>query len=288
MPDIWAVTAILVKLLLYICILWGSGLAIMRVIFSDLVSPLASLMTWHMLFWAGGILLTSGLGFMLRGAALTGSADGMIDPEMLGLLWQTSAGDALLYRCIGAVVLIIGTMLPLGGAWVSLFGGLLTIWSFGLIGHVPELGGGAARVLLFLHLLGIAFWVGILGPLRRLAQQSLHHQRSARLGHRFGQVAAVIVPALILAGLLMAWIVLGEISALFTTGYGQTLVAKMLLVAALLTLAAVNKLRFVPAMLAGDKQAVGHLTRSIEIETWIILTVLAATAMLTSVLALPN
>lgn len=94
--------------------------------------------------------------------------------------------------------------------------------------------------------------------------------------------------ALILAGLLMAWIVLGGISALLTTGYGQTLLAKMLLVGALLTLRAVNKLRFVPAMLAGDKQTAGHLTRSIEIETGIILTVLAATALLTSVLALPN
>lgn len=78
---------------------------------------------------------------MLRGAALTGGADGMIDPEMLGLLWQTSVGDVLLYRCIGAVVLFVGIMLPLGGAWVSLLGGLLTLWSFGLIGHMPELGG---------------------------------------------------------------------------------------------------------------------------------------------------
>ena len=39
-------------------------------------------------------LLASVLGFMLHGAALTGGADGMTDPDMLGLLWQTPVGDA--------------------------------------------------------------------------------------------------------------------------------------------------------------------------------------------------
>lgn len=61
MPDFWAAAAILVKLMLYICILCRSGLAITRVIFSDLVSPIASQMTWHMFFLAGGILLAIGL-----------------------------------------------------------------------------------------------------------------------------------------------------------------------------------------------------------------------------------
>ena len=113
-------------------------------------------------------------------------------------------------------------------------------------------------------------------------------ESAAHLGHQFGQAASVIVPLLILAGLLMAWLLLGDLTALATTGYGQTLLAKLVLVGVVLTLAAANKLRFVPAMQAGDAQAGRRLARSIEIETAVLLVVLAATATLTSVLTLPN
>ncbi|MEN8749688.1 CopD family protein, partial [Marivita sp.] len=84
------------------------------------------------------------------------------------------------------------------------------------------------------------------------------------------------------------WLLLGDLRALVTTGYGQTLLIKLVLVGAVLTLAAANKLRFVPAMQAGDDKAARHLARSIEIETAVILVVLAATATLTSLLTLPN
>ena len=127
-----------------------------------------------------------------------------------------------------------------------------------------------------------------LGPLRALSRWPEHIASAATLGHRFGQAASVIVPGLILAGLLMVWLLLGDLWALVTTGYGQTLLIKLVLVGAVLTLAAANKLRFVPAMQAGDDKAARHLARSIEIETAVILAVLAATATLTSVLTLPN
>lgn len=86
----------------------------------------------------------------------------------------------------------------------------------------------------------------------------------------------------------MAWMLVGDVWALTTTGYGQTLLIKLALVGVVLTLAAANKLRFVPAMQAGDDKAARHLARSIEIETAVILMVLVATATLTSVLTLPN
>ncbi len=108
------------------------------------------------------------------------------------------------------------------------------------------------------------------------------------LGHRFGQAASLIVPLLILAGLLMAWLLLGDPRALTSTGYGLALLTKLILVGIVMTLAAANKLRFVPAMQAGDSRAARHLVRSIEIETAVIFMVLAATATLTSVLTLPN
>lgn len=288
MLDIWGIAAILAKFILYIGVTGSVGLVIIKAAFADLVSPLSDRIRLQAALLAGCALAAAVLAFMLRGAALTGGADGMTDPEMLGLLWQTPVGDALVYRIAGTVLIVLGLFIPRVGQWIALAGGLIALWSFAQIGHVPALEAPGPRLLLLLHLLGIAFWIGILGPLHALSQRPELLASAANLGHRFGQAASAIVPALILAGLLMAWILLGDLRALVTTSYGQTILLKLLLVGTLLILAAANKTRFVPAMQAGDEKAARHLTRSIEIETAVILVVLAATATLTTVLTLPN
>ncbi|TKZ15449.1 copper-binding protein [Shimia litoralis] len=288
MPDTWEVAAIIAKLMLYIGFAGSTGLVMVRIAFSTLVAPLGDRMRMQSVYLAALALGASVVGFMLRGAALTGGADGMIDPEMLGLLWTTPVGDALICRIIGAAMIIWGEFISRVGKWVALVGGIVAFWSFTNIGHVPDLGQSGIRLLLLLHLLGVAFWVGILGPLRNLSQQSEHLDNAALLGHRFGQVAAAIVPVLILAGILMAWLLLGDLETLGSTVYGQTLLAKVVLVGVVLALAAINKLRIVPAMQDGDATVAKRLVRSIEIETAVILAVLAATATLTSVMTLPN
>lgn len=288
MPDIWGIAAILAKLMLYIGVMGSTGLVIIRAVFADLVSPLDDRMRRLTVLLAAVALAASVLGFMLRGAALTGGADGMTDPEMLGLLRQTPVGDVLVYRVFGAALIILGVLIPLVGQWIALAGGMIALWSFAQIGHVPGLETIGARLLLLLHLLAIAFWIGALGPLHSLSRRPEYLSDAATLGHRFGRVASIIVPVLLLAGLAMAWLLLGDLGALVNTGYGQTLLIKLGLVGVALTLAAANKLRFVPAMQSGDQKAARHLLRSIEIETAVILAVLAATATLTSVLTLPN
>lgn len=288
MPDIWSQAEILTKLMLYVGALGASGLVIVQVAFSHATSPLTQRMRNQSIALAALALVASLLGFMLRGAALTGGADGMVDPEMLGLLWQTPVGDALLYRLAGGALIIVGSLMPRLGWWVALAGGVLLLWSFAQIGHVTDIGPFYVRLLLLLHLLGIAFWIGVLPPLHRLSRAPEHLSQASQLGHQFGQAAMVIVPALILAGLVMSWLLTGTLTALINTGYGQALMVKLALVAVVLMLAAANKLRFIPAMQVGDANAARHLVRSIQIETAVILAVLAATATLTSVLTLPN
>ncbi|WP_254604212.1 copper resistance D family protein [Leisingera sp. ANG59] len=228
------------------------------------------------------------MSFTLRGAALTGSAQGMADPEILALLWQTQAGGALILRIAAGGLLLAGLCIPGPGQWIALAGAGAGLWSLTQIGHISGLEQTGVRLLLMLHLAGAAFWIGILSPLRSLSRQPKHLAGAAHLGHRFGQAAAVIVPVLILAGLLMAWLLAGGPAELFNTGYGQTLLVKLGLVGGLLGLAAVNKTRFVPAMQAGDALAGRRLARSIEAEKLILLAILAATATLTSVLPLPH
>lgn len=292
MPDIWGQAAILTKFLLYIGALGATGLVITRIAFASTTACLAEKMRQQTILLAVLALIASILGFMLRGGALTGGIDGMTDPEMLGLLWDTSVGDTLLHRIAGAILMIIGLLIPrLGlsiGQWIALAGGLVLLWSFAQIGHVTDRGETRMHLLLLLHLTGIAFWIGVLPPLYRLSRASEHLHHAAQLGHQFGRAAMIIVPALVLAGLVMGWMLTGNLTALTSTGYGLALITKIALVAMVLTLAAANKLRFVPAMQAGNTNAARHLARAIQIETTVILAVFAATATLTSVLTLPK
>ena len=61
----------------------------------------------------------------------------------------------------------------------------------------------------------------------------------------------LVVPVLIVAGLSFAWLMSGTFAALFGTAYGWTLLAKLACVSAVLVLAALNKMRFVPALKVG-------------------------------------
>ncbi|WP_240931901.1 copper resistance D family protein [Parasedimentitalea denitrificans] len=258
-----------------------------RIVFWSHVKPLETRLRRFSLVLAGIALTAAVLSFLLRGAALTGDISGMVDREMLGLLWTTPVGEAFTYRLAGVVLVIVGLYIPAIGAWVSLAGGIVALWSFTQIGHIPDLEQTGVRLLLLLHLLGVSFWVGILAPLHWLARDPEYLEIAAYLGDHFGVMASGIVAVLVLAGGLMAWLILGSVSLLFTSSYGLALVVKVTLVALLLGLAAANKLRFIPGMKAGKQQAANHLVRSIELEFIVITSVLIATATLTSVVSLP-
>jgi putative copper export protein len=69
------------------------------------------------------------------------------------------------------------------------------------------------------------------------------------------------------------------------TPYGAMVLGKSLAFAALMALAARNKWGFGPRLLAGDGSAVPALVRTIKTEWVLIATVLAATAVMTSLYA---
>lgn len=282
MPDVWTLAAIVAKFTLYVGVLVAAGTVLAGMVFRlDQYRRLA------IGFATLGLCATI-LVFSLRGANLTGDASGMFDLEMLGLLWSTPVGTALALRLFGLGVLIFGLFLGSFGLWLSVFGGVLAIWSFDHVGHVSDRDTTFLDIALTLHLVAVAFWIGILTPLKRMASTAATYPIAAQVGERFGQIASAAVPPLILAGAYMGYILVGTVAALFGTGYGQTLIVKVVLVAILLGLAAVNKVRFVPHLQAGDPRAARHLSRSITIEWVVILGVLGATAVMTTNAILPT
>ena len=282
MPDIWGLAAIITKFALYLGVLTATGTVLAALMFR------LNQFRGIALTFGGIALIATLVGFSLRGANLTGDASGLMDLEMLGLLWSTPVGTAIALRLFGLGVLIVGLFMARGGIVLSALGGVVAVWSFGHIGHISDRGSAVLDVALTLHLITVAIWIGILTPLQRLAREPATYAEAAKVGHRFGLVASFTVPALIIAGGYMSYTLVGSIAALIQTGYGQALIIKVLLVAVLLGLATANKLRFMPRLKVGDASAAKHLTKSISIEWLVVLLIFAITAVLTSNLTLPT
>lgn len=282
MPDIWGVASIVTKFALYIGVLTAAGTVMAALLFR-----LTRYRKFAATFAVIGLLATV-LAFSLRGAMLTGDAAGMIDPKMLGLLWTTPVGTAFAFRMVGLALVIIGLFVGKFGHWVSVVGGILAIWSFVQIGHIPDHDTTLLKIALTLHLIAVAIWIGILSPLKRLAATRDTWPSAADVGHKFGMLASITVPLLIVAGVYMSYELVGSISALISTSYGQALIFKVVIVVMLLVLAAANKLRFIPKLKEGDPNAAGHLVKSITVEWLMILLILGITAILTSTLTLPK
>jgi putative copper export protein len=75
--------------------------------------------------------------------------------------------------------------------------------------------------------------------------------------------------------------------AFFESAYGRIVAIKLLLVAGLLSLAAVNKLRLTPALLRGDSSALLRLRTSITAELVLAGLIVLVTAVFTTVTGPP-
>ena len=282
MPDLFGLAAIATKFALYLGVITATGTVMATLMFKlDRTRRLAAI------FAVLGLFATI-LSFSLRGANLTGDLSGMTDPMTLSLLWTTPVGTALALRLIGLNLLLVGLFLGRIGAWVSVLGGIIALFSFTQIGHISSSESALMEVALILHLLAVALWIGVLTPLYRLASSSTRYASAADVGHQFGLVASVTVPVLIVVGGYMGYQLVGSFTALVETGYGQALIIKILLFSGLLGLAAANKLWFVPALRLGNPVAASHLSKSIYVEWLFILAVLGVTAVLTTNLTLPK
>ncbi len=222
--------------------------------------------------------------FGIRAARISGMGfSGAIDPMMLGFVWDSPLGDAALLRGVGQVLvlgLIFKGMIGLGA---GLVGALLIAASYTFVGHSLGDPRWLLASLLTVHLLAAAYWVGALAPLHRAAGS----QTGADLLHRFGLIASGTVALLVIVGVTFAWIMVESLSGLVTTAYGWTLLAKVAVVSGLMGLAALNKLKFVPALAANHPGATLHLRRSIKVEIIAVVLILLITATLTSVTTPP-
>lgn len=187
---------------------------------------------------------------------------------------ETAFGKAAAVRMIAAVLLLATHLRWFG---VSLAAALAIIGSFGLEGHTmssdypPML----APLLLF-HFAAICWWLGALYLLLALIRQGPREVVTDTMC-AFGQRAAWIVAVLIVAGTVLL-IVLGGGELRLDNPYQQRFAVKLGFVAALLSLAARNKLRLTPLLAADYALAAAKLRRSIHGEIAVALVILCVTA----------
>jgi putative copper export protein len=282
----------------FVLLLNAAGIPIFIAAFGRLMPatvPAVTKLGWRL---AMGALVFVAAHHALEAARMTGEMSGVMDPAMQKMALLSSAGAAFGVRVLGLALVAAGLWAaarppqyttPTFAAAIAapsltaplrlaLLGTLLSTTSFTLVGHTSTTPHRlAAAVLITLHLLVIAFWLGSLWPLY-LAAGREQPSVTARVIDAFSMAAAWVVPLILLAGIGLTALLLPSL-ATFRQPYGQLLLAKVTGFAVLMAMASLNKWHFGPACAEGDTAA---FKRTVVIEYVLICIVLAATAVMTT------
>jgi putative copper export protein len=279
MPD---VLSVILRALSFVLLFQAAGVAIFVAIFGRrLASSQVPIRRLGQVAAIAAIVLVAAH-HALEAARMAGEMSGMWDPALQGMAWNSPARAALICRLLGLLLIAAG----LQGAsvlWtiVAVGGAVLATAAFTLTGHTSvNAHRGALAALLMLHLLVVAFWFGALWPLC-VATLRETPARASDIIERFTVVATWLVPVILLAGIVMAVLLLPNVSAL-SEPYGELLIAKVVGFAVLMGLAAANKWRLGPALVHGPAQSERWFRRSVAAEYVLIAAILTITAVMTS------
>jgi copper resistance protein D len=219
----------------------------------------------NVLFIAANFALFSGiLWFVFAVANMSGTLDGVLDREMLStVLGDTSFGKVWIARLILTIVILVVIWNrsdfksgPPSSVIVPLLAATLLI-SLAGVGHSQVEEGIACAVHVVSdagHLFAAGVWLGGLVPLVLILSTDLRSREVSAPADldevlmRFSGMDYFAVATLAGTGLVNSWYLVGNVTALPTTQYGQLLLGKLALFAGMLSLAAINRFRLVPVM----------------------------------------
>ena len=249
---------------------------------------------------AGLSLLLSAAWVVLMASSMAGTPAWPIDREAVGALLTGSAiGAAWKLRMVMLVGAALAALVAGGrGIWL----GAVALCSATALATLAWTGHGAMDeaamgwvhlIADILHLMASGAWVGALLGLVLLVLRPATRVDAAHLGlthralHGFGAVGTIVVGTIVVTGLVNGWMLvgIGNLAALPTTLYGQLLLAKLALFAAMLGLASLNRFRLTPAFeqsIAADDHAgaLAALRTSLAVETACVVAILGLVAWL--------
>lgn len=287
--DFWA---------LFMCI--GLLVARLGLLPARLFADPALALRWHRSLGLGLVILTlTGFAlFMVRIMEMAGSPFMQVLPLLpqalqqshFGHIWAIHLGALAALWAAWGILRRFPFSLGLGFALPAV---LVLIFTYSASSHAADQGDfQPAEIIDWLHLLATSVWGGgILGTVflvfPALRGVPGHHRHlTADVIGRLSSMSAFALMAVFLTGLLNAALRLGTFSALLNTSYGQTLAIKILLVAGMVLIGAINRFLLIPKLqqwavgTAKDSRTLGRFRRSLRIDTLLVLLVLIASAVL--------
>lgn len=206
-------------------------------------------------------LLLSLVAIVLMASAMAGAPTWPVNRTALDtLLSDTSIGRAWKGRMAALALALLAGWLAAGrAAWLAVVavasGAALATLAWTGHGAMDEGSLGWLHLAAdILHLIAAAVWLGALLGLILLVARSTsrvdtaHLILSHRALHGFSGIGTAVVGAIVVTGLVNGWLLVGpaNVAALGATLYGELLIAKLVLFAAMLGLASLNRFRLTP------------------------------------------
>lgn len=244
---------------------------------------------------AAALLLVAALARLSAQAASIFGSGAALDPGRLGqTLGLQPWGMGWVLQAAAALLALLAFGLALRGrraGWPLAAGAaIVAAMTPAVSGHAVGAGGLAwlAVPADTLHVVAAGGWLGsllvlvVVGlPAALRLEPDRRGPAAAALVQGFSPTALAFTGILVATGLLSAWIHLGEVTALWTTDYGRTLLLKVGIFAAVAAVGAYNLLRVRPAL--GQVRGVTRLRRSGTVELVLALAVIVVTAVLVAV-----
>jgi putative copper resistance protein D len=239
--------------------------------------------------------IAAGASLVLQTGEMAGDPAAGLDPATLrDVITGGGFGASILVRA-GAALLAVAMLLarPAAGRLWSLTAalGAVGLAALAWAGHGAADEGPAGLLHAsadVAHLLAAGAWLGALLVLILLMAARTPGAAELKALHRalsgFSGVGSIIVAVIVASGLVNSWFLIGRdhLRDFAASLWGQLLLVKLALFAAMLVFAALNRFRLTPrleAALAGDpRAALSALRRSVALESAAGLTVLALVA----------
>ncbi len=270
-----ALSGPILRAFVYVATIGCAGGIFFYLTFPNEAQTVRPLLRWQIIIGFVLLLIAEPLRYVLFQIEISGG-DWQVafSPELRAIYIETPQGIAAISRLLGGVVIVLsGLRLRL----VGLIGALIMVGGYLLEGHsVSNEPRWILATFLGIHLLVLHWWIGSLLPLYGLIQTADKSTASAAT-LRFGQIAIILVPIMLVVGLAILGLLVGwDINP--ASEYQQGIALKVLLAAGVLGLAAINKMWLTPLLTSSPEKGARYLQRSLKFEIGLALSVLIATA----------
>lgn len=269
-----------------------------------LYADLAALAGLPLFWWSMGRGVTSRMaiaalalgGLILSALWLLASATGMAGTPLLSpdwsivaiLLTDTPVGSVLAVRAVALLLILVLLTVRRGEAAhpaAFALAASIAVATLAWSGHAAAtegVGGTIHRFADTLHIWAASGWFGaLIALLAATFRRPPHVVETGRMLERFSLFGTIFVATLILTGALNSAMIVGlaDLPLLLHSLYGWLLLAKLVLFAGMLLLAAANRWHLTPKMRAGAAPLT-HLRLSLLVETTLASGILALVAAL--------